>query len=151
MCLLNVSELAGELSAVKFYVEILTGLTFALIIAVGFATWKVSDREVKVIEKDLKDDFNSQFDLVKKKITELPIKAKVENQEGNGITTVNHWVPKKDYQSKLECISISNIKMYELDSVVTTNSYDNNHDNFMVTPKNISIHIGVYHVFESET
>lgn len=113
MKLTDVLKFAGELDAIKFYVEILTGLTFALIVAVAFATWKVSDREVKIIEKTLRGEFERKFDELNDKIDRLT--TVTEKVSRDGIVSFNGW---KVTEGGLKRICLSNASIYQLDITI---------------------------------
>lgn len=150
MKLTDVLKFAGELDAIKFYVEILTGLTFALIVAVAFATWKVSDREVKIIEKTLRGEFERKFDELNEEIKQLT--TITDETFSVGAIALNGWkINNDDKRKQLHHIRMANVDIYQLRVKIFNDSCATGVQTIMVIPNNLYIKDGHYCAYDEVT
>ncbi len=135
----------AQLEAIKWFVGILVGITITIIFAGGFTSWKLSDIEIKNIEKYLQDSIDSKFDELNKKLDKLTTIK--ETTSSDGIVILNGW---KRKSGNIKYIRISNAEIYQLNvTVINSNCINAAHD-VLVVPKGL-IEPGEYRALETNT
>lgn len=109
-----------QLDDIKWFVEVLIGITIGLILATGFATWKVSDIEVKNIRKYLEDNIEDNYNKLNNRITATVSEFKP--------ISMNGWIVANGDMKKTK---IANITIITLDVTLINNSELLTPDRFM--------------------
>lgn len=105
MLLLTTNQIVStQLDDIKWFVEVLVGITVGLIFATGIATWKVSDIEVKNIKKYLENNIDENYKRINSNLT-------IKEEQFKPVS-INGWILKK---GTIKELSFSNITIITLD------------------------------------
>lgn len=148
LVLISNSVMSAQLDDIKWFVEVLIGITIAVIGAAGFASWKISDIEIKNIEKYLQDRINDQYEQLNSKIDLLT--SVTDESISGGLVSVNGWMPKAKNDVSLRHIKLANTDFYELKAKLV-NENVTPFVPFMVIPNNIGIEEGYYTGYDEIT
>lgn len=137
------------------YIGILVGLIFAIIGLVSWTEYKLSQKEIEKVEKDLQGSFDTQFKKFNDKLNILNFK--VDNaptswseEYADGVLVTYGWDFISDYKRAIRIIRSSNIEIWELSFTIKNNKFINS-PAFIVIPENSPFKIGYYTAYLRET
>ncbi|MBD8048409.1 hypothetical protein H9637_15420 [Clostridium sp. N37] len=142
--LLSNNVMLAQLEAIKWFVGILVGITITIIFAGSITSWKLSDIEIKNIEKYLQERIDSKFDELNKKLDKLT--TITETTSSDGIVILNGWERKS---GGIKYIRMSNAEIYQVNITVINSNINAVHD-VLVIPKGL-IEPGEYRALEINT